>query len=98
MESMRSTESINVEFQPSRPPADLQIISWPLRDDPVVSCTILVSGMAVIVVIAIAGKSLLIGLVGIVSFALAVWRMWLPIHIRHHCIRRCITLMLSRHW
>ena len=76
---MRSTTDHVPQQETVEPPEDLQLVSWPPRDDGVAGWIFLSLALLLPIVIGFATGNVLFLLVGLLLVTLAMWRMWIPI-------------------
>ncbi|MCA9187303.1 MAG: hypothetical protein R3E01_16410 [Pirellulaceae bacterium] len=62
-------------------PQELELVNWPLRDQPRCSTTIIVAAVVVAALLTIAASSLWFGMIAFAMTLLSLWRIWLPVHV-----------------
>ncbi len=79
MSSMRSTTVYEPDRQLNEPPANLEIVNWPLRDNPATCILLILLVLLGASCITIASNNLVVGLVGFSACAVTLRRMWIPV-------------------
>lgn len=74
---MSSTTQREPNLQTAAPPANLQLVNWPLRDDGVSGWIFLAFVMGVAAAIGLITKEAGLALVSFAIMSVAMWRMWI---------------------
>lgn len=73
------TSTTQRELLTTPPPANLQLVNWPLRDDGVAGWGFVVFVMGVAVVVGLLAQNAGLTLLSFAAMSLTMWRMWIPV-------------------
>ena len=79
------------------PSPELQMLHWPLRDEPIATAASLCVALAISAGIGLMAASIVWGIVAAVALMLSLWRMWVPVEFRF-CRLGVIQTALRRSW
>jgi hypothetical protein len=80
---------------------ELEITSWPLRQEPIRSAAVLLLIAAVTTYALLATASWMVGIVTLLALLSSVWRLWIPVHFelgRRGVVQRVGSRRRRTHW
>lgn len=79
---MRSTTVFQPNQQLGSPPADVELVNWPLRDGGPRVWLALVTVVAAPLAAAAWADNLAVGLICVAALAVSLWRVWIPVRFQ----------------
>ena len=79
MDRMQTTEEYTPEVPLAEPPANVEVVNWPVKDEPSSAWAVLAVCLLISLGVGWLGQSPIMTLVALGSFGVALWRVWIPV-------------------